>query len=103
MKLPAARSARLQPRSWRRPRFRHRSGLSAGAAALGALTLILGGCNSGSPSSSSSSSATAAAGPPGGTFTTPPNSAFGAADPAQNYTLQQWPMLLDPPAGLGGF
>src|SRR6478735_9301708 len=102
MKLPA-RSARLQPRSWRRPRFRHRSGLSAGAAALGALTLILAGCSSGSPSSSSSSSASAAAGHKGGTFTILANSAFGVADPAQHYTLQQWQLLIDTHDGLVGF
>jgi hypothetical protein len=53
-----------------------------GAAALGALTLILAGCSSGSPSSSSSSSATAVAGHKGGTFTILANSAFGVADPA---------------------
>jgi len=103
MKLPAARSARLQPRSWRRPRFRHRSGLSAGAAALGALTLILAACSSGSPSSSSSSSPSAAAGHKGGTFTILANSAFGVADPAQNYTLQQWQLLIDTHDGLVGF
>jgi hypothetical protein len=38
MTFPAARSARLQPRAWRRSRFRRYSGLSAGAASLGALT-----------------------------------------------------------------
>src|SRR6476620_5984966 len=102
MKLPAARSARLQPRSWRRPRFRHRSGLSAGAAVLGALTLILAGCSSGSPSSSSSSSASAAAGHKGGTFTILATSAFGVADPAQTYTLQQWQLLIDTHDGLVG-
>ncbi len=104
MKLPAARSARLQPRSWRRPRFRHRSGLSAGAAALGALTLILAACSSGSRASSSSSSSTAqAAGHKGGTFTILANSAFGVADPAQNYTLEQWQLLIDTHDGLVGF
>jgi hypothetical protein len=90
MTFPAGRSARLQMRAQRRPRFRRRSGLSAGAATLGALTLILAGCSSGSPSSSSSSSSTAqAAGHKGGVFTILANSAFGVADPAQNYTLEQ--------------
>ena len=104
MTFPAGRSARLQPRSQRRPRFRRHSGLSAGAAALGALTLILAGCSSGSPSSSSSSSSTAqAAGHKGGTFTILANSAFGVADPAQNYTLQQWQLLIDTHDGLVGF
>src|SRR5256884_5479734 len=103
MKLPAARSARFQPRSWRRPRFRRRSRWSASAAALGALTLILAACSSGSPSSSSSSSASAAAGHKGGTFTILANSAFGVADPAQNYTLEQWQLLIDTHDGLVGF
>ena len=49
MTFPAARSARLQPRARRRSRFRRYSGLSAGAASLGALTLILAACSSGSP------------------------------------------------------
>jgi hypothetical protein len=91
MKLSATavHSAPIQPRSRRHPRFRYRSGWSASAAALGALTLILAACSSGSPASSSSSSAPAAAGHKGGTFTILANSAFGVADPAQNYTLQQ--------------
>ena len=105
MKLSATaiHSAPVQPPSRRRPRFRHRSGWSAAAAALGALTLILAGCSSGSPSSSSSSSAPAAAGHKGGTFTILANSAFGVADPAQNYTLQQWQLLIDTHDGLVGF
>src|SRR5215813_13151831 len=105
MKLAAtaALTARLQPTPRRRPRFRHHSGWFAGAATLGALTLILAGCSSGSPSSSSSSSASAAAGHKGGTFTILANSAFGVADPAQNYTLQQWQLLIDTHDGLVGF
>ena len=104
MKLPAtaALTARLQPGSRPRPRFRHRSGWTAGAATLGALTLILAGCSSGSPSSSSSSTASAA-GHKGGTFTILANSAFGVADPAQNYTLEQWQLLIDTHDGLVGF
>ena len=46
MTFPAGRSARLQMRAQRRPRFRRHTGLSAGAATLGALTLILAGCSS---------------------------------------------------------
>ena len=65
MTFPAGRSARLQPRAQRRSRFRRHSGLSAGAATLGALTLILAGCSSGSPSSSSSSSSREASGKDG--------------------------------------
>ena len=107
MKLPAtaAHSASLEPWSRRRPRFRHHSGWLAGASALGALTLILAGCSSSSPSASSTSTSTstAQAGHQGGTFTILANSAFGVADPAQNYTLEQWQLLIDTHDGLVGF
>jgi len=104
MKLPAtaAHSVSLQPRSRRRPRFRHHPGWSAGAATLGALTLILAGCSS-SGSPSTSSTGTPQAGHKGGTFTILANSAFGVADPAQNYTLEQWQLLIDTHDGLVGF
>ncbi len=60
----------------------------AGAAALTALSLAAAGCgSSGSPSSGSSSPA---AGHAGGTYTILASSAFGVADPAQNYTLEEW-------------
>src|SRR5206468_2656918 len=36
-------------------------------------------------------------------FTILANSAFGVADPAQNYTLQQWQLLIDTHDGLVGF
>ena len=39
----------------------------------------------------------------GGTFTILANSAFGVADPAQNYTLEQWQLLIDTHDGLVGF
>jgi peptide/nickel transport system substrate-binding protein len=103
MKFPAGRSARLQPRAQRRPRFRHHPGWFAGASALGALTLILAGCSSGSPSASSTSTSTAQAGHKGGTLTILANSAFGVADPAQNYTLEQWELLIDTHDGLTSF
>jgi len=103
MKLAtAAHSVSLQPRSRRRPRFRHHPGWSAGAATLGALTLILAGCSS-SGSPSTSSTGTPQAGHKGGTFTILANSAFGVADPAQNYTLEQWQLLIDTHDGLVGF
>ena len=77
---------------------------TAALSALGALTLILAGCSSGSPSASSTSSSTAqAAGHKGGTFTILANSAFGVADPAQNYTLEEWQLLIDTHDGLVGF
>ena len=104
MKFPAkaVHSVSLEPRSRRRPH----SGWFAGASALGALTLILAGCSSGSPSASSSSSSSStaqAAGHKGGTFTILANSAFGVADPAQNYTLEQWQLLIDTHDGLTAF
>jgi peptide/nickel transport system substrate-binding protein len=77
----------------------------AGAAVLAALALAITGCgSSGKPSSSSSSPSSAqAAGHPGGTFTILANSAFGVADPAQNYTLEEWQLLIDTHDGLTAF
>jgi len=101
MKLPAsaAHAVSLRPKARRRPR----SGWLAGASALGVLTLILAGCSSGKPSASSTSSSTAQAGHKGGTLTILANSAFGVADPAQNYTLEQWELLIDTHDGLTSF
>jgi peptide/nickel transport system substrate-binding protein len=78
---------------------------SVGAAVLAAAALAIAGCgSSGKPSSASSSSSSAqAAGHPGGTFTILANSAFGVADPAQNYTLEQWQLLIDTHDGLTAF
>ena len=78
---------------------------SVGAAVLAAAALAIAGCgSSGKPSSSSSSSSSAqAAGHPGGTWTILANSAFGVADPAQNYTLEQWQLLIDTHDGLTAF
>ncbi|MBV9450399.1 MAG: ABC transporter substrate-binding protein [Streptosporangiaceae bacterium] len=39
----------------------------------------------------------------GGTFTILANSSFGVADPAQNYTLQEWQLLIDTHDGLVAF
>jgi peptide/nickel transport system substrate-binding protein len=68
---------------------------------------VAAGCG-GSGSSSSSSSgggSTPAAGTPqkGGTLTILASSAFGVADPAQNYTLQEWAFLIDTHDGLVQF
>ncbi len=71
------------------------------AAALAALALTVAGC--GSSSSSSPSAAASATGKPGGTFTILANSSFGVADPAQNYTLQEWQLLIDTHDGLTTF
>ena len=74
---------------------------AAGAAALAALALVMAGCgSSGTPSKSSSAQAKAHA---GGTFTILANSAFGVADPSQNYTLEEWQLLIDTHDGLVGF
>ena len=70
---------------------------------------VAAGCGGGSSSSSGSggsggSSSTASGSPQkGGTFTILANSNFGVADPAQNYTLQEWALLIDTHDGLVGF
>jgi peptide/nickel transport system substrate-binding protein len=70
-------------------------------AALAALALVAAACGgSGQPSGSSTSSAAARK---GGTFTILANSAFGVADPAQNYTLEEWQLLIDTHDGLVQF
>jgi peptide/nickel transport system substrate-binding protein len=79
-------------------RMRRRPLLYAGAA-LTAVALALAGCGA-SKSSSSSSSTTPRS---GGTFTILANSSFGVADPAQNYTLEEWQLLIDTHDGLVGF
>jgi peptide/nickel transport system substrate-binding protein len=71
------------------------------AAALVAIALTVAGC--GSSSSSSPSAASSATGKAGGTFTILANSSFGVADPAQNYTLQEWQLLIDTHDGLTTF
>jgi peptide/nickel transport system substrate-binding protein len=80
-------------------RMRRHPLLYAGAA-VAAVALALAGCgaNSSSPSTSSS-----AKGHSGGTFTILANSSFGVADPAQNYTLQEWQLLIDTGDGLTAF
>jgi peptide/nickel transport system substrate-binding protein len=66
-----------------------------GAAMLAAIALAAAGCGSSGPSSSS-----APKGHKGGTFTILANSSFGTADPAQNYTLEEWQLLIDTHDGL---
>ncbi len=56
-----------------------------------------------SPASGSASASTQASAKPGGTFTILANSAFGQADPAQNYTLEEWQLLIDTHDGLTAF
>jgi peptide/nickel transport system substrate-binding protein len=77
-----------------------RTGLGT-LAAVAALALVAAGCgNSTSPSANNSSAPT---GHVGGTFTILANSAFGVADPAQNYTLEEWQLLINTHDGLVGF
>ncbi len=72
-------------------------------AGLAVLALAAAGCgNSASPTSKSSSTSSGSA-HQGGVFTILANSAFGVADPAQNYTLQEWQLLIDTHDGLVGF
>jgi peptide/nickel transport system substrate-binding protein len=74
-----------------------------GLAALTVLALAAAGCGNSTSPSAGSSGATAAAGHSGGTFTILANSSFGVADPAQNYTLQEWQLLIDTHDGLTTF
>jgi peptide/nickel transport system substrate-binding protein len=72
-----------------------------GLAALTVLALAAAGCcSSTSPSSKSTTTATGHA---GGVFTILANAGFGVADPAQNYTLQEWQLLIMTHDGLVGF
>src|SRR5882724_1125497 len=71
---------------------------SAGAAVA---ALVVAGCgtSSGTPSGNASSGGSHK----GGTFTILANSAFGVADPAQNYTLEEWQLLINSHDGLVQF
>src|ERR1700722_5041767 len=77
-----------------------------GLAALTVIAMAAAGCgNSSGPatSPSTSTSSTTTAGHQGGTFTILANSNFGVADPAQNYTLEEWQLLIDTHDGLTTF
>ena len=67
---------------------------------LAVLALAAAGCGSSSPAAKSSSTTSAHK---GGTYTILANSAFGVADPAQNYTLEEWQLLINSHDGLVGF
>ena len=73
--------------------------LSTGAA-VAALAVTAAACGG---STQSSTTSTQGAAHKGGTFTILANSAFGVADPAQNYTLEEWQLLIDTHDGLVGF
>jgi peptide/nickel transport system substrate-binding protein len=72
-----------------------------GLAGAAALAIAAAGC--GTSSSSPSSHASTQSAKAGGTFTILANSSFGVADPAQNYTLEEWQLLIDTHDGLVGF
>jgi peptide/nickel transport system substrate-binding protein len=74
-----------------------------GIAALTALVVAMAGCGTSSSPPSGTPSSKSAVAHKGGTFTILANSAFGAADPAQNYTLEEWQLLIDTHDGLVQF
>jgi peptide/nickel transport system substrate-binding protein len=93
MKLPPVKT--IAARRGARPLRK----LSFGAA-VAALAVTAAACGGSTQSSTSNTQATGHA---GGTFTILANSSFGVADPAQNYTLEQWQLLIDTHDGLVGF
>ncbi len=93
--LPKTRALR-----WPGPRFLPHGRLAAVCAAAATLAVVAAGCGSSAPSKTSSA---ASAGHKGGVFTILANSSFGVADPAQNYTLEEWQLLIDTHDGLVQF
>jgi peptide/nickel transport system substrate-binding protein len=87
--------------------IRAKTGKLDGKTRLGGLVVLtiaaLTAAACGGSASPSSSSSSATTGHPGGTFTILANSAFGVADPAQNYTLEEWQLLIDSHDGLVTF
>jgi peptide/nickel transport system substrate-binding protein len=71
-------------------------------AGIAALALVAAACGS-SGSSSGNGNTNQSKGKAGGTYTILANAAFGVADPAQNYTLEQWQLLIDTHDGLVQF
>jgi peptide/nickel transport system substrate-binding protein len=80
-----------------------------GLIAMGAIAAVVlaAGCGGsgggGSSNSPSSGSPSGSAAHKGGVFTILANSSFGVADPAQNYTLQEWQLLINTHDGLVQF
>ncbi len=74
---------------------------ASSTAAVLAVVAAAAGCGGSSGSSSSTSQTPAAQ--KGGTFTILASAAFGTADPAQNYTLEEWQLLIDTHDGLVQF
>jgi peptide/nickel transport system substrate-binding protein len=85
-----------------RRRLAGRTKAMAGMAGIAALALTAAACgSSGSPSGNGNTNQ--AKGKAGGTYTILANAAFGVADPAQNYTLEEWQLLIDTHDGLVQF
>jgi peptide/nickel transport system substrate-binding protein len=85
---------------------RMRRGLVATiAVAAVAIAAGCGGSGGGGSSSGGASSGPSSSGGShtGGTFTILANTSFGVADPAQNYTLQEWQLLINTHDGLVQF
>jgi peptide/nickel transport system substrate-binding protein len=85
---------------------RMRRGLVATiAVAAVAIAAGCGGSSGGGSNSSPSGSGPSSSGGAhaGGTFTILANTSFGVADPAQNYTLQEWQLLINTHDGLVQF
>src|SRR6266567_7974899 len=93
MKLPHAMTIAAR----RRARPLRKMSLGGAVAALALTAAACGG------STGSSTTSTQAAGHKGGTFTILANPNFGVADPAQNYTLEEWQLLIDTHDGLVQF
>ena len=74
-----------------------------GVAGLAVLAMAAAGCGSSSGPSANSTSGSTTTPHAGGTFTILANSAFGVADPAQNYTLEEWQLLINTHDGLTAF
>jgi peptide/nickel transport system substrate-binding protein len=81
------------------PRVLYRGRLAAVCAAAATLAVVAAGCGSSAPKTSTA----APAGHKGGVFTILANSSFGVADPAQNYTLEEWQLLINTHDGLVQF
>jgi peptide/nickel transport system substrate-binding protein len=73
----------------------------SGVAALTAIALTVAGC--GSAGSGPGQPAKSQKPRFGGTYTILANTGFGVADPAQNYTAQEWQLLIDTHDGLVQF
>jgi peptide/nickel transport system substrate-binding protein len=91
-----------RPTSSRGSRKARMLGLT-GLAAMTALALAAAGCSSSGGTSPRASGSTGGTPKAGGVYTILANSNFGTADPAQNYTLEEWQLLIDTHDGLVAF